>query len=110
MGLPHKFDDKDCPLCGVRIKKGDLVNKIESTGKWCSNDNCPNTPVEGQSKTTSSQPTSVPFKGSTDIEKLDFAETAVSRFISACKEGDLDVTKVAEQLGAVWNTALMNKK
>jgi len=116
MGIPHKYDNKTCPNCGILIKKGDLVNKVESTGKWCSNDNCPNPPQEGfvaeNENSSASKPTKTApqSSGATDIEKLDFAETAVSRFIAVCLDGGVDAVKVAEQLGAVWNTAMMQKK
>jgi len=41
MGIPSSFPDYNCKRCGILIKKGDLVNKIEATGCWCSNPKCP---------------------------------------------------------------------
>lgn len=46
----------------------------------------------------------------TDEERLDFAETALIRFINTIKENEIDPLKAVEQFGAVYNTALMNKK
>ena len=46
MSFPSKFPDHDCKHCGVTIKKGDPVHKIDKTGTWCINTNCPNPPVK----------------------------------------------------------------
>lgn len=44
MSFPSKFPDHDCKHCGITIKKNDPVHKIDATGTWCKNENCPNPP------------------------------------------------------------------
>ncbi len=42
MSIQSSYPDHKCGKCGINIKKGDAINKIDATGQWCSNENCPN--------------------------------------------------------------------
>ena len=50
MSFLSKFPDHDCKHCGVKIKKGEAITKIDATGTWCSNANCPNPPKKADEK------------------------------------------------------------
>lgn len=51
MSLPSKFADHPCKHCGVNIKKGDEIHKIDATSSWCVNINCPKAPASETPKT-----------------------------------------------------------
>ena len=41
MSIQSSYPDHKCGKCGINIKKGDSINKIDATGQWCSNPKCP---------------------------------------------------------------------
>lgn len=56
MSLPSKFPDHNCKSCKIMIKKGDPVNRIDATGKWCSNPKCPTSITESVVQESMEQP------------------------------------------------------
>ena len=56
MPIPSKFPDHECKNCKIMIKKGDPVNLIDKTGKWCSNPLCPEPPGAAEESTGPAQP------------------------------------------------------
>lgn len=45
-----------------------------------------------------------------DTEKLDFAETCLTRFIATLKENNIDINLAATTFGTVWNTGVLQKR
>lgn len=64
----------------------------------------------GSPNTTSQTQTAGGKTMATDEERLDFAETALIRFITTCNDQGLSPKEFGTQVGAVYNTALMQKK
>jgi len=69
-------------------------------------------PTLDQSSSTAENPKGVDFgKLNDELGKITFAEKALKAFLAAVvDEKTLTAKDVSEQLGAVWNTAMMQKK
>ena len=75
MSIQSSYPDHKCGKCGINIKKGDAINKIDVTGQWCSNENCPNPPKTEAAATQSTGIENAAFieaetKKIMDIEKV----------------------------------------
>ena len=69
MGIASTYPDHKCGKCGIMIKKGDQVNKIEATGQWCSNTKCPE--PKPQEETAPDQLTDKPVQQAPQAKDFD---------------------------------------
>ena len=99
--------------CGAKWKQGDDINPNglkNSKGKdaWCIyGSQC----INHRSASNQTQQSAEPVKpATTDESKILFAQSAVTGFIATCIANGLEAEGVRDQVGSVFNTAIMNYK
>lgn len=106
MPLKSKYDGA-CKDCGKPHLKGDTID-MNNNEHWCiDGKNCQGAmQLEGSPKPT---PTSKPAKAVpvNDENSFEFARKCVIEFLDCCNSQEIDKEGVKDQLGAVWNTAMI---
>jgi len=111
MPITSKFDGK-CYVCGKTWTSGtqiDTTGQKNSKGKdaWCVDGHACS---GGGGQQTITQGVTYTEPAKSDETKLDFAESALKRFIAIIKEQEIDPAGCRDQFGAVFNTAIMQRK
>lgn len=118
MPISSKYAGK-CTFCGKAWNEGDQIetNGLKNTkGKdaWCIDgkqcEGASGHVVQTSNTTNLGQAVLSTQGGTSDHEKIDFARKALTAFIAELAGNQIEPEGCRDSFGAVFNTALMNKK